>query len=142
MRANLQAGLRYEFKFEIPATKTVPYLYPESQLFREMPPVLATGFLVGLVEWACIEAIRPCLDWPREQTLGTRVNLTHCAPTPPGLTVTVRVRLDKVEGRRLEFSVSAHDGLDTISTGTHERFIIDSAKFGARVAEKTPRMIK
>ena len=139
MKTNLQPGLTYEFKFKIPITKTVPHLYPESQLFREMPQVLATGFMVGLVEWACIEAIRPCLDWPREQTLGTRVNLSHTAPTPPGLTVTVKVRLEKIEGRRLEFAVNAHDGVDTISTGTHERFIIDSVKFVTKVAEKTAR---
>ena len=136
MKTSPQPGLTYEFKFKIPVTKTVPHLFPESQLFREMPQVLATGFMVGLVEWACIEAIRPCLDWPREQTLGTRVNLNHTAPTPPGLTVTVKVRLEKVEGRRLEFAVNAHDGVDTISTGTHERCIIDSAKFGTKVAEK------
>jgi fluoroacetyl-CoA thioesterase len=140
MKTSLQPGLTFEFKFKIPVTKTVSHLYPESQLFQEMPQVLATGFMVGLVEWACIEAIRPCLDWPREQTLGTHVNLSHTAPTPAGLTVKVMVRLEKVEGRRLEFTVSVHDGVDTISTGTHERFIIDSAKFGAKVAEKAARL--
>ncbi|HXZ95528.1 MAG TPA: thioesterase family protein [Burkholderiales bacterium] len=140
MKANLQPGLTFEFKFKIPKTKTVPHLYPESELFREMPQVLATGFLVGLVEWTCIEAIRPFLDWPREQTLGTRVNLSHSAPTPPGLTVTVAIRLEKIDGRRLDFAVSAHDGLDIISTGTHERFIVDSTKFGTRVAEKAGRI--
>lgn len=140
MKTSLQPGLTFEFKFKIPVTKTVSHLYPESQLFQEMPQVLATGFMVGLVEWACIEAIRPCLDWPREQSLGTHVNLSHTAPTPPGLMVTVRVRLEKVEGRRLEFAVSVHDGVDTISTGTHERFIIDSARFGAKVAEKAAHL--
>ncbi len=140
MKTSLQPGLTFEFKFKIPVTKTVSHLYPESQLFREMPQVLATGFMVGLVEWACIEAIRPGLDWPREQSLGTHVNLSHAAPTPPGLTVTVKVRLEKVEGRRLEFEVSVHDGMDTISTGTHERFIIDSARFAAKVAEKAAHL--
>jgi len=140
MKTSLQPGLTFEFKFKIPVTKTVSHLYPESQLFREMPQVLATGFMVGLVEWACIEAIRPCLDWPREQSLGTHVNLSHIAPTPPGLTVKVMVRLEKVEGRRLEFAVTVHDGVDTISTGTHERFIIDSARFGAKVAEKAAHL--
>jgi fluoroacetyl-CoA thioesterase len=140
MKTSLQPGLTFEFKFKIPVTKTVSHLYPESQLFREMPQVLATGFMVGLVEWACIEAIRPCLDWPREQSLGTHVNLSHIAPTPPGLTVKVMVRLEKVEGRRLAFAVSVHDGVDTISTGTHERFIIDSARFGAKVAEKAAHL--
>jgi len=140
MKTSLQPGLTFQFKFKIPVTKTVSHLYPESQLFREMPQVLATGFMVGLVEWACIEAIRPCLDWPREQSLGTHVNLSHIAPTPPGLTVKVMVRLEKVEGRRLEFAITVHDGVDTISTGTHERFIIDSARFGAKVAEKAAHL--
>ena len=102
-----------------------------------MPQVLATGYLVGLMEWACIEAIRPHLDWPREQSLGTSVNFTHLAATPPGLTVTVEVRLDRIEGRKLTFRLSAHDGIDTISEGTHERVVIDAARFNAKVAEKT-----
>ena len=60
----------------------------------------------------------------------------------PGLTVTVKVRLEKIEGRRLEFAVSAHDGVDAVSTGTHERYIIDSAKFGIKVAEKAAYLVK
>ena len=138
MKPTLQAGLTYRFQYTVPASKTVPHLYPESALFQEMPQVLATGYLVGLLEWACIEAIRPHLDWPREQSLGTRVEVSHVAATPPGLTITVEVRLDAVEGRKLRFSLSAHDGVDTISTGTHERHVIDAARFNAKVAAKTP----
>jgi fluoroacetyl-CoA thioesterase len=139
MRDTLKPGLAYQFSFKIPPTKTVPHLYPESEAFRQMPQVLATGYMVGLMEWACIEALRPHLDWPREQSLGTHVNLSHLAPTPPGLTVTVYVKLDRVEGRKLTFSVSAHDGLDTITEGTHVRAVIDSEKFGAKLADKTRR---
>ena len=127
------------FRFTIPATKTVPHLYPESAMFQEMPQVLATGFMVGLMEWACIEAIRPHLDWPREQSLGTLVNFTHLAATPPGLTVTVNVRLDSVDGSRLTFFLVADDGIDKIAEGTHQRFVIDAARFTARVAEKARR---
>ena len=82
MKSTLKPGITHEFKFTIPPSKTVPFLYPESDLFRDMPQVLATGFLVGLLEWACIEALRPYLDWPAEQTLGTRVDFTHEAATP------------------------------------------------------------
>jgi len=139
MKESLKPGLRSEFSFRIPPTKTVPHLYPESAMFQQMPEVLATGFLVGLVEWACIEAIRPHLDWPREQSVGTHVNLSHTAATPPGLTVTVRLRLERVEGRRLRFSVSAHDGVDTITEGTHERALIEAERFTARVREKAER---
>jgi len=136
MKDSLKPGLTHRFQFRIPPSKTVPHLYPESQMFREMPEVLATGYLVGLVEWACIEALRPHLDWPREQSLGTHVNLSHLAASPPGLTVTVDVRLDRVDGRKLSFSITAHDGVDMISEGTHERVVIDSARFTAKVDEK------
>ena len=136
MKDSLKPGLTHQFKFKVPPTKTVPQLYPESEAFQQMPAVLATGYMVGLMEWACIEAIKPHLDWPREQSLGTLVSFSHLAATPPGLTVTVDVRLDKVEGRKLTFLVSAHDGVDRITEGTHERFVIDAAKFNAKVAEK------
>lgn len=139
MKDTLKPGLTHQFKFKIPPSKTVPHLYPESQMFREMPEVLATGYMVGLVEWACIDALRAHLDWPREQSLGTQVSLSHLAATPPGLTVTVDVRLDKVEGRKLSFSIAAHDGMDKITEGTHERVVIDSARFSAKVGEKAQR---
>lgn len=137
MKDTLQPGLTYQFKFEVPSTKTVPHLYPESEMFQQMPEVLATGFMVGLMEWACIEALRPHLDWPSEQSLGVYVNFSHLAATPPGLTVTVDVKLDRVEGRKLLFSLTAHDGVDTIAEGKHERVVIDAARFNAKVAEKS-----
>jgi len=139
MKPTLQPGLNHQFQFTVPPTKTVPHLYPESALFQQMPQVLATGYMVGLLEWACIEAIRPHLDWPREQSLGTHVNFSHLAATPPGLTVTVDVRLDRIDGRRLFFSVTAHDGIDQITAGTHERVIIDAARFNAKLAGKQSR---
>ena len=136
MKDTLKPGLTYQFKFKIPETKTVPRLYPEAESFQQMPQVLATGYLVGLMEWACIEAIKPHLDWPREQSLGTHVNFAHLAATPPGFTVTVDVQLDKVDGRKLAFSLSAHDGVDKIAEGTHERHVIDAARFSGKVFEK------
>ena len=138
MKPTLQAGLTYQFQFTVPPTKTVPHLYPESESFQQMPQVLATGYMIGLLEWACIEAIRPHLDWPREQSLGTHVDFPHLAATPPGLTITVDVKLDRVDGRRLFFSVIAHDGIDKITEGTHERVIIDAERFNAKLAAKQP----
>jgi fluoroacetyl-CoA thioesterase len=136
MKDSLQPGLKFEFQFEIPDTKTVPHLYPESPEFQQMPRVLATGYMVGLFEWACIQALNPFLSWPAEQTVGIGVNLSHVAATPPGLVVTVRVLLEKVEGRKLTFFIEADDGVDLISQGYHERFVIDAAKFNAKVAGK------
>ena len=140
MKDSLQAGLTFEFVFQVPESKTVPYLYPESPEFQVMPQVLATGFMVGLFEWACIQAINPHLDWPHEQTVGIDIRVNHVAATPPGLTVTVRGSLDRVEGRKLSFSLLADDGLETISEGTHERFVIDAEKFNAKMAAKMSRL--
>jgi fluoroacetyl-CoA thioesterase len=136
MKSSLQPGLTHTFKFKVPENKTVPHLFPESSEFQAMPNVLATGFMVGLFEWTCIQAINPHIDWPQEQTVGIDVKLNHIAATPPGLTVTVNVKLEEVEGRKLVFSIVADDGIDKISEGTHDRFIIDAAKFNAKMAAK------
>jgi fluoroacetyl-CoA thioesterase len=134
LKASLRAGLEGTFRYRVPASKTVPRIYPEAPDFQMMPAVLATGYLVALAEWACIELIKPHLDWPAEQSLGTQVNLSHLAATPPGLEIEVRVRLTSVEGRKLVFAVSAHDGVDKVSEGTHERHTIDAARFERKVA--------
>jgi len=136
MKDTLRPGIRYEHRFIVPPSKTVPSLYPESEEFVAMPEVFATGFLVGFLEWACIRAINPHLDWPEEQTVGTHIDISHEAATPPGLEVTATVELTEVDGRRLVFAVEAYDGVDVISRGRHERFVIDKQKFDARVNEK------
>ncbi len=136
MKATLISGIRYEHKFLVPTTKTVPVLYPESPEFLAMPEVFATGFMVGLLEWACIMALKPHLDWPQEQSVGTHINVSHEAATPPGMEVTATVELLAVEGRKLTFSVSAHDGVDLIAQGTHERFVINKEKFTKKVRNK------
>ncbi len=136
MKETLIPGIRYEHRFVIPQSKTVPALYPESEEFLAMPEVFATGFLVGFLEWACIMAIKPHIDWPQEQTVGTHIDVSHEAATPPGLEVTATVELIAVEGRRLVFAVQAHDGVDLISKGRHERFVINKEKFVAKLGAK------
>ena len=136
MRESLVAGIRHRFVYRVPALKTVPHLYPESPEFQQMPEVFATGFLVGLVEWTCIQAVNPHLDWPREQTVGTRVELSHEAPTPPGVEVRVDVELVEVDRRRLVFRAQAHDDVALICQGRHERAVIDRERFAARLAAR------
>jgi len=136
MKVSLKPGIRYQHRFVVPSSKTVPALYPESPEFVAMPEVFATGFLVGFLEWACIKAINPHLDWPHEQTLGTHIDVSHEAATPPGLEVTATVELIEVDGRRLVFAVEAHDGVDLISRGRHERFVINREKFDAKIGAK------
>ena len=136
MEDTLKEGLEYELRFRVPDSKTVPALYPESSEFQAMPRVFATGYMVGLIEWACIRAINPHIDWPNEQTVGTRINVNHTAATPPGFEICARVKLIEVDGNRLLFETELNDGVDIISKGTHERFIINADKFNQKVKQK------
>ena len=137
MKDTLKPGLESEFRFRVTESKIVRELYPEAAEFQEMPEVFATGFMVGLLEWACIKAINPYLDWPVEQTVGTNIDVSHIAATPPGFEVTAKVRLIEVDGRRLLFELEAHDGVELISKGRHERFIINKEKFDSKMKEKS-----
>ena len=136
MKDSLKVGLKFEHSFTLGDNKMVPALYPEAPEFQQMPEVFATGFMVGFLEWACLKAVIPHLDWPNEQTVGTQINVSHLAATPSGFTVTARIKLTKVEGRRLTFDVEGSDGVDVISTGTHERFVIDKVKFDHAIETK------
>lgn len=138
MKATLQPGARTQLVFAVPAEKTVPNLYPESADFRAMPQVFATGFMVGLMEWACLEVLRPHLD-PGEGSLGIHVNVSHSAATVPGQTVTVDAECTAVNGRRVAFKVTAHDGVEVIGAGSHERMVVPWDRFVSRVNDKAKR---
>ncbi|MFQ5692510.1 MAG: thioesterase family protein [Nitrospinota bacterium] len=97
--------------------------------------VLATPILIGLLEQASASAVRPLLP-AGTMTVGIRVDIRHLAATPPGLTVVARSRLREVDGRRLLFDVEAHDGLEKVAEGVHERFVVDEERFLARTREK------
>ena len=71
--------------------------------------------------------------------MGTHINVSHLAATPPGLKVTATVKLVEVDGRRLVFDVEARDEIDLITRGTHERFVIDKEKFVSKIGEKRPQ---
>jgi fluoroacetyl-CoA thioesterase len=137
MYDTLRPGIRHRFTYAVPDDKTVPALYPEAPEFQAMPRVFASGYLIGLIEWTCIQAVNPHIDWPREQTVGTHFDLSHAAPTPPGCPVTVEVELSEVEKRRLEFRVSARDDVGVVSEGTHQRFVVDAERFGAALAKRS-----
>lgn len=135
MKSTLTPGMTHRFTYKVPANKTVPHLYPEAPGFQSMPAVFATGYMVGLMEWACIQLLEPHLD-PGEGSLGIHVDVSHAAATPPGLTVTVDTECTAVNGRKVSFRVRAHDGVDPIGEGRHERAVVAWEKFNARVAEK------
>jgi fluoroacetyl-CoA thioesterase len=135
MKATLKSGLSHRFSYQVPQNKTVPHLYPEVADFQKMPAVFATGFMVGLMEWTCMQLLAPHLD-PGEGSLGVHVDVSHTAATPPGLTVTVEAECVAVDGPRVTFKMTAHDGVDAIGEGRHQRFIVNWQTFNARVAQK------
>jgi fluoroacetyl-CoA thioesterase len=135
MKPTLQPGLIYSFSYKVPENKTVPHTFPESAIIANMPKVFATGFMIVLMEWTCAELLAPHLD-AGEGSLGTHVDVSHLAATPPGMTVTVDAELVAVDGRKLTFKVSAHDGKDLIGEGRHERVVVSWDRFNAKVAEK------
>src|SRR5262245_6939601 len=138
MRPTLAPGAKISFRYVVPPTKTVPHLYPESADFQAMPHVFATGFMVGLMEWACLELLKPYLD-PGEGSLGIHINVSHAAATVPGQTVTVDAECTDVAGRRIMFKVKAHDGVEDIGAGTHERMVVPWSRFVDRVNEQAER---
>lgn len=138
MRDTLKPGDKTTFAYLVPIEKTVPHLYPEAPEFQTMPTVFATGFLVGLMEWTCIKLLAPHLD-PGEGSLGVHADVSHVAATVPGQTVTVEAVCTAVIGRRVTFEVSAHDGIDMIGEGRHERMVVPWDRFVARVNEKALR---
>ena len=135
MKPTLVPGLKHTFSYVVPENKTVPYTYPESDIIANMPRVFATGFMIVLMEWACADLLAPHLD-AGEGSLGTHVDVSHLAATVPGQTVKVDVEVDEVKGRKLVFKVRAHDGIDLIGEGRHERVVVAWDRFNAKVAEK------
>jgi fluoroacetyl-CoA thioesterase len=136
MSPDLQPGIRFEWQYTIPERATVPNLYHDTAFCRDMPDVLATGYMVGMMELACTNGIMPYVDWPREQSLGTMVNFRHFAASSAEMTLDIKGEVIAVEGRRVSFRVEAWDGIDKICEGTHERAIIDTEKFNAKMAAK------
>lgn len=138
MKDMLKPGARARLEYKVPADKTVPHLYPDAHDFQTMPTVFATGFMVGLMEWACMKVLEPHLD-PGEGSLGIHIDVSHTAATVPGQVVTVDAECTAVNGRRVTFRVVAHDGLDKIGEGRHERIVTPWERFVARVNEKAKR---
>jgi fluoroacetyl-CoA thioesterase len=135
MKASLKSGLKHTFSYVVPENKTVPFTYPELPEIAAMPKVFATGFMIVLMEWTCLQLLAPHLD-AGEGSVGIHVDVSHSAATLPGMTVTVEAELTEVAGRKVAFRVRAHDGVEVIGEGRHERAVVAWDKFNARVADK------
>jgi fluoroacetyl-CoA thioesterase len=132
---DLRPGLRHSATLAVPEALAVP---AQARLFdpvTEMPPVFATAQMIAFVEWTCVWALAPYLA-PNQRTVGTRVEMTHIAATPIGMTVTAEVELVSIDDRVLRFKAFCHDEKELIGEGFHERTMIDNERFLARLTRK------
>ena len=97
--------------------------------------VLATPTMINLIEEAALAAAEHLLP-EGKQSLGTHIDISHVAATPVGMKVKAEAELIEVNGRKLLFDVRAHDEMDLIGEGRHERVIVTAASFQARINEK------
>ena len=138
MKNTLKPGMKHRFSYTVPENKTVPHTYTEAPEIVAMPKVFATGNMIILMEWVCTQLLAPHLD-PGEGSLGVHVDVSHLAATLPGQTVTVDVECKAVTGQRVSFAVRAHDGIDLIGEGRHDRFVVGWDKFNVRLAAKAAK---
>ena len=97
--------------------------------------VLATPVMINLIEAAALQAIESLLQ-PGYQSLGTHLDVHHVAATPVGMKARAKAEVTKVDGRTVTFKVEARDEKDLIGHGTHERVVVNVAKFDLRVQKK------
>ena len=102
-----------------------------------LPNVLATPVMIMAMENAALDAIRGFLD-AGESAVGTAVDVRHLAATPVGHEVRAEAEVTQVDGRRVEFKVSARDETEEIGRGTHQRMVVDIARVNERLARKGP----
>jgi fluoroacetyl-CoA thioesterase len=132
---DLKPGLRHSETLTVSEALSVPAQARHFDPLTEMPPVFATAQMIAFVEWTCVHALAPYLG-PDQRTVGTKVEMTHTAATPIGMTVTAEVELVEINDRTLRFKVACRDEKDPIGEGFHERTVIDHARFMARLARK------
>ena len=109
-----------------------------SAIVSGTPDVFSTPALGALVEKTAAEWVGENLD-AAQMTVGAQIVINHTAATPQGLEVSVEVTLSAMEGRRLDFTWTASDGVDEVGNGTHQRFVVDRARFEQRLEAKRPQ---
>jgi fluoroacetyl-CoA thioesterase len=101
-------------------------------------PVLATPVMINQIEAASLAAVEHLLP-AGHQSLGIHLDVRHFAATPIGMRIRARAELVAIDGRTLTFRVEAHDEMDAIGDGTHERVVVNVARFDERVQRKVRR---
>ncbi len=125
----LQPGISLETTMTVSEDVAIHFLGPG------VTPALSTPATIMRLEITAHDAVQPHLE-PGQNTVGVVVNVAHLAATPIGMKVRFKATLTAVEDRKLTFAVEAYDEKEKIAEGTHERFIIDVARFAARLKAK------
>ena len=131
MKSTLSAGLSTTRVFTIDRERTIDFMGDAARVY-------ATPMLVRDIEMACREFLLGHLD-PGEDSVGTRVEIDHLAPTLVGMTVRLEAKVAEVKGRAVTFEISGSDGVDTICRGKHARFIVDIKQTEGRLAAKAQK---
>jgi fluoroacetyl-CoA thioesterase len=129
MKETLLPGLEGEARQRVVTENLVSYRKPGA------PPVLATPWLLYVIETAAYELIRPHLD-PGEASVGVAFEFEHLAATPAGDTVTATARITAVEGKRIRLDIEARDSHELIARGKHVRAVIRIDRFMERLKPK------
>jgi fluoroacetyl-CoA thioesterase len=124
MRNCLVPGVSHSLSLQVNDPALVTAFTPHLSALADLPPVFATAFMVGFMEWSCIDTLQPYL-LDGENTVGTHVYLNHVARTPVGMRVTARVELMEMKDRVLRFRVDCYDDCGLIGSGYHERTAVD-----------------
>ncbi|MDJ0930675.1 thioesterase family protein [Breoghania sp.] len=135
--------MQHELKFDVLREKTMPFLYPESPEspeFQEIPEIFATCYMIGLMEWCCIQALEPAIEGG-EGNLGVFVQSTHSAATPPGCVVKVQATISVIEGRKITWDVVAWEDLDEIGRGQISLAVVAWDRFNAKLQEKQQKVL-
>jgi predicted thioesterase len=127
--ADIPAGVTREEKLQVTEDVAIDFMGVKGAR------VLSTPNMILGLERTSRNAVLPLLD-PGYDSVGTHVNVYHLAATPVGMTVTFRTEVTSVDDRRVNFKVEAFDEKEKIAEGTHQRFIVNVARFAARVQEK------
>jgi fluoroacetyl-CoA thioesterase len=132
MKPGLQPGVSRVSRIAIDMAKTIGFMGEEGRVY-------ATPYLIGDIEMTCRSLILEHAD-ADEDSVGTEVAIKHLAPTLPGSTVEITATVTAVEGRKVLFAVTAKDEIDTISSGTHARFVVDKARTIERLKAKAEKL--
>lgn len=122
----MEIGLSYTSTLTVDETNTAITLGSGDM------PVLATPAMMALMENAAMNAVKECLPEGRT-TVGGHIESSHIKPSPIGSKVKAKAVLEKIDGRKLYFKVTAHQGEALIGEGTHLRFIVDRERFLSKI---------